>query len=135
MPGMSTAGSTRRGQHQPGGQTGAVADAAVVAGASGAGLNQGGGRGQQRDDRSGDQRAEASLGANDGEKPHPDRQGSGGGGQREGGPHEAGAGESAGEVGHGLAGPRQRRQRRAPPAAPIPRPRRPSTRQGGEQQG
>src|SRR5258708_25210968 len=59
------------GQSEPGGHAGAVADVAVVAGASGAGLDQGGGSGQQRDDRPGGQGAEASPGADDRQEPHP----------------------------------------------------------------
>ena len=88
------------------------------------GWTHGGGRGQQRHDRPGGQRAQPSPGADHGQKPHPDRQGGGGGGQRQGRAHEPGAGEPADKVGHGLPGAAAAAAQQAPPGQPSRRPQR-----------
>src|SRR6478672_5161354 len=53
--GDDTGRAANRSQREPRGQAGAVADAASVTGTSGARLEHGGGRGQQRHDRAGRQ--------------------------------------------------------------------------------
>jgi hypothetical protein len=67
-----------------------------------------------------------------GRNPTPTDKG-GGGGQRQGGPHEAGAGESADKIGHRLLGARKRWRRRHHQHSPTSNDNT-EQRQGGEQQ-